>query len=278
MTGMTGQSGNRVLQSVLLACVICWSVFPILWQGVTSIKPDAELMSLPPFFPTRPTLAHYAALFDEHPFQRVLLNSFGVATLTALASLALAAPAAFALAWLPARGKPVMLGIVLACSMFPAIVTVGPLFIVLRALHLRDTWWALLISHITFSLPLTIWVLTNFMRELPGDLYRAARVDGCSPWQALTDVFLPLSRPGLTAAGVLAFLFSWTEFLYAFTFTATEASRTMPVAIVLFPGLHEIRWGELAAASILVTVPVIVLVMAFQRHIVRGLTAGAVKG
>jgi multiple sugar transport system permease protein len=268
----------RLALSLILGLVLCWSVFPILWQAVTSLKPDPELMSLPPFFPNHPTLVHYVALFEEHPFQRVFLNSVGVAVLTSLLSLALGASAAFALVYLPVRGKPMILGGVLACSMFPAIVTVGPLFIGLRALNLRDTWWALLISHTTFSLPLTIWVMTNFMRELPEDLYRAARVDGCSPWQALTRIVLPLSRPGLTAAGVLAFLFSWTEFLYAFTFTATEASRTVPVAIVLFPGLHEVRWGETAAAAILVTLPVVLLVLVFQRHIVRGLTAGAIKG
>lgn len=162
--------------------------------------------------------------------------------------------------------------------MFPAIVTVGPLFLVIRAMGLRDTWWALVVSHTTFALPLTIWVLANFLRELPEDLYRAARVDGCSPWQAFTRILLPLCRPGLTAAAILAFLYSWTEFLYALTFTATEASRTVPVAIVLFPGLHDIRWGEIAAASVLVTLPVVILILLFHRHVVRGLTAGAVKG
>jgi multiple sugar transport system permease protein len=263
---------------LILAVVLAWTMFPILWQTITSVKPDTDLVQLPPLLPLYPTLDHYEALFQQHPFSRVLLNSFMVAVLTTLAALTLGMLAAFPLARLPVRGKPLVLGLVLGCSMFPAIVTVGPLFIIIRALGLRDTWWALLISHTTFALPLTIWVLTNFLRELPEDLYRAARVDGCSPWQAFTRILLPLSRPGLTAAGILAFLFSWTEFLYAFTFTATEASRTVPVAIVLFPGLHEIRWGEIAAASIVVTLPVLVLVLLFHRYIVSGLTAGAVKG
>ncbi len=261
-----------------MAIVLAWTMFPILWQTITSVKPDTDLVQLPPLLPLHPTLDHYQALFQQHPFSRVLLNSFGVAVLTTLAALTLGMLAAFPLARLPIRGKTLVLGLVLGCSMFPAIVTVGPLFIIIRALGLRDTWWALLISHTTFALPLTIWVLTNFLRDLPEDLYRAARVDGCSPWQAFTRILLPLSRPGLTAAGILAFLFSWTEFLYAFTFTATEASRTVPVAIVLFPGLHEIRWGEIAAASIVVTLPVLVLVLLFHRYIVSGLTAGAVKG
>jgi multiple sugar transport system permease protein len=263
---------------LILAVVLAWTMFPILWQTITSVKPDTDLVQLPPLLPLHPTLDHYEALFQQHPFSRVLFNSFMVAVLTTLAALTLGMLAAFPLARLPVRGKPLVLGLVLGCSMFPAIVTVGPLFMIIRALGLRDTWWALLISHTTFALPLTIWVLTNFLRELPEDLYRAARVDGCSPWQAFTRILLPLCRPGLTAAGILAFLFSWTEFLYAFTFTATEASRTVPVAIVLFPGLHEIRWGEIAAASIVVTLPVLVLVLLFHRYIVSGLTAGAVTG
>lgn len=263
---------------LILAVVLAWTLFPILWQALTSVKPDTDLVQLPPLLPLHPTLDHYEALFQQHPFSRVLLNSFAVAVFTTLAALTLGMLAAFPLARLPIRGKTLVLGLVLGCSMFPAIVTVGPLFIIIRALGLRDTWWALLISHTTFALPLTIWVLTNFLRELPEDLYRAARVDGCSPWQAFVRILLPLCRPGLTAAGILAFLFSWTEFLYAFTFTATEASRTVPVAIALFPGLHEIRWGEIAAASIVVTLPVLALVLLFHRHIVSGLTAGAVKG
>lgn len=261
-----------------LVLALSWTLFPLLWQALTSLKPDTELMTLPPLLPLHPTFAHYEALFEQHPFDRVLLNSFVVAIVTTLSALVLGMLAAFPLACLPVRGKTLVLGIVLGAAMFPAIVTVGPLFIVMRALGLRDTWWALAISHTTFALPLTIWVLTNFLRQLPEDLYRAARVDGCSPWQAFTRVLLPLCRPGLTAAGVLAFLFSWTEFLYALTFTATDSSRTVPVAIVLFPGLHDIRWGEIAAASMLVTLPVIILVHLFHRHIVQGLTAGAIKG
>ena len=275
---MTARHGHDIMARLLLALVLAWTLSPILWQVTTSLKPDSELMQLPPLLPVHPTLAHYRALFEHQPFHRIILNSFGIAALTALAALVLGALAAFPLARLPMRGKFPILGLVLGTTMFPAILTVGPLFIFMRALGLRDTWWAVLISHTTFALPLTIWVLTNFLRELPEDLYRAARVDGCSPWQAFTRILLPLCRPGLTAAGVLAFLFSWTEFLYAFTFTATEASRTVPVAIVLFPGLHEIRWGEIAAASVVVTVPVIVLVLVFHRHIVQGLTAGALKG
>ncbi len=275
---MTAGPARQAMLRATLALVLTWALSPILWQALTSVKPDTELVILPPLLPAQPTLAHYTVLFEQHPFNQVLLNSFAVAGLTAFAALALGTLAAFPLARLPIRGKLLILGVVLGCSLFPAIVTVGPLFIIIRALGMRDTWWALIISHTTFALPLTIWVLANFLRDLPEDLYRAARVDGCTPWQGFTRVLLPLCRPGLAAAGILAFLFSWTEFLFALTFTATEAARTVPVAIVLFPGVHEIRWGEIAAASILVTLPVVVLVLIFHRQIVHGLTAGAIKG
>ncbi|HHZ82590.1 MAG TPA: carbohydrate ABC transporter permease [Nitrospirales bacterium] len=275
---MNGGLPRRLLLPLCVILVLLWSLLPILWQVTTSFKPNSELLSLPPLMPASPTFEHYRVLFDEQPFHHVLVNSTVVAFATTLAALGIGSLAAFPLARLPIRGKGPFLGIVLGASMFPAIVTVGPLFVIIRELGLRDTWWALVISHTSFSLPLTIWILTNFMRELPEDLYRASRIDGCTPWQSFYHVFLPLCRPGLAAAAILVFLFSWTEFLFALTFTATEASRTVPVAIALFPGLHEIRWGEMAAASVIVTIPVFLIVGAFHKHIVRGLTVGAVKG
>jgi multiple sugar transport system permease protein len=162
--------------------------------------------------------------------------------------------------------------------MFPPIATVSPLYLIIRGLGLRDTWWALILTYTTFSLPLSVWVLTNFFREVPDEIYRAARVDGCTLFQAFIRVMLPLAAPGIATAAILVFIFSWNEFLFALTFTATPASRTIPVAIALFPGLHEVPWGDIAAASIVVTIPLIVLVFVFQRRIIEGLTAGAVKG
>jgi multiple sugar transport system permease protein len=143
---------------------------------------------------------------------------------------------------------------------------------------LRDTLAALVITYTTFALPLAIWLLTSFFRQIPPEIYLAARVDGCSAFQAMYRVMLPLAAPGLLAAAILVFIFCWNEFLYALSFTATTASRTIPVGIALFPGLHEVPWGEIAAASVVVTVPLAVLAFAFQRRIVEGLTAGAVKG
>jgi multiple sugar transport system permease protein len=162
--------------------------------------------------------------------------------------------------------------------MFPPIATVSPLYLIIRALGLRDTWWALILTYTSFSLPLSIWILTNFFRQIPDEIYRAARVDGCSPYQAFVKVMLPLAAPGIITAAILVFIFAWNEFLFALTFTVTPASRTIPVAIALFPGLHEVPWGDIAAASVVVTIPLILFVFVFQRRIVEGLTAGAVKG
>ena len=162
--------------------------------------------------------------------------------------------------------------------MFPPIATVSPLYLIIRELGLRDTWWALIITYTTFTLPMSIWILSSFFREVPDELYQAAKVDGCSPFQVFYKVFLPLAGPGIFATAILVFIFSWNEFLYALTFTSTTASRTIPVGIALFPGLHEMPWGDIAAASVVVTLPLIILVLVFQRRIIEGLTAGAVKG
>jgi multiple sugar transport system permease protein len=251
---------------------------PLLWQSVTSVKPDHELTRIPPLLPGEPTAGHYAAIFRERTFLRIIANSAIVATCSTLLSLVIGSLAAFGLAKLRVAAKGLILGFILSASMFPPIGTVSPLYLIIRGLGLRDTWWALILTYTTFSLPLSVWVLTNFFREVPDEIYRAARVDGCTPFQAFIRVMLPLAAPGIATAAILVFIFSWNEFLFALTFTATPASRTIPVAIALFPGLHEVPWGDIAAASIVVTIPLIMLVFVFQRRIIEGLTAGAVKG
>lgn len=261
---------------LLLAAVFCLG--PYVWQVITSLKPDAELTAIPPLLPVHPTLEHYASIFRDASFLRIFLNSFVVAGFTTLLALVIGSSAAFALAKLNVRRKGLLMALVLAVSMFPPIVTVSPIYLIIRALGLRDTWWALVATHTTFSLPLAIWVLTNFFREIPHELFLASRVDGCTPLQSFLRVFMPLAAPGVFATAILVFIFSWNEFLFALTLTSTLASRTIPVGIALFPGLHEIPWGDIAAASCVVTIPLIVLVALFQRRIVEGLTAGAVKG
>jgi multiple sugar transport system permease protein len=263
---------------ILIILVILYCLGPLLWQFITSLKPDYELTSIPPVLSANPTIDHYVSIFKGHPFLRIILNSTVVAASTTILSLIIGSLCAFGLAKLSIRYKSLILGFVLSVSMFPPIATVSPLYIIIRALGLRDTWWALIITYTTFSLPLSIWILTNFFREIPDEIYLAARVDGCTTFQAFYKIILPLSAPGIFTTAILVFIFSWNEFLFALTFTSTQASRTIPVAIALFPGLHEIPWGDIAAASIVVTIPLIILVFAFQRRIIEGLTAGAIKG
>jgi len=258
---------------VLLACT-----GPVAWQCITSLKPDTELTTLPPLLPERPTAVHYVSLFKERPFLRILLNSAAVAASTTVLSLVIGSFCAFGLAKLQVRGKALILGFVLSASMFPPISTVSPLYIIIRALGLRDSLAALILTYTTFSLPLSIWILTNFFRQVPNEIYLAGRVDGCTPFQVFYRIMVPLSFPAIFATAILVFIFSWNEFLFALTFTSTAASRTIPVAVALFPGIHEIPWGDIAAASVVATLPLILVVFAFQRRIVAGLTAGAVKG
>jgi len=269
---------RRLGYYVLLIIVALYCLGPSFWQLITSLKPEAELTRLPPILPNDPTSVNYISIFTGHPFLRIMANSFIVATSTTILSVVIGSLAAFALAKLNVRGKGLILAFVLSASMFPPIATVSPLYIIIGALKLRDTLFALIITYTTFSLPLTIWVLTSFFRDIPHEIYLASRVDGCTPFQSFYKIILPLSTPGLFATAILVFIFSWNEFLFALTFTSTVASRTIPVGIALFPGLHEIPWGEIAAASIVVTMPIIILAFAFQRRIIEGLTAGAIKG
>ncbi len=269
---------KKVLFYSALLLVAGYCCGPYLWQLITSLKPDGELSALPPVFPEQVTFSHYVSIFRESSFFRIILNSAVVASVTTVFSIVIGSLAAFGLAKLNLRRKGLILGFVLSISMFPPIATVCPLYLVIRALGLRDTWWGLVLTYTTFSLPLSIWILTGFFAGISDEIYLAARVDGCSPFQALYRVMLPIAAPGVFTTAILVFIFAWNEFLFALTFTSTAASRTIPVAIALFPGLHEIPWGDIAAASVVVTVPLLALVFLFQRRIVEGLTAGAVKG
>jgi len=269
---------DRVFFGTILVLVVSWCLFPLLWQAITSVKPSSEISVLPPLLPTQPVLDHYVAIFKDRPFGRVILNSFIVASLTTLFCLTVGSLASFAIAKLRFRGRNALLALALSVSMFPPIATVSPLYLIIRGLGLRDTYLGLIFPYTTFALPLTIWILSSFFREIPEELYLAAKVDGCTPFQAFWKVFLPLAAPGVGTAAILVFIFSWNEFLYALTFTSRETMRTIPVAIALFPGLHEVPWGEIAAASLVVTFPLMVLVLLFQRRIISGLTAGSVKG
>lgn len=263
---------------LLLGMMLSFVLGPFAWQIITSLKPAGQLAQLPPLLPSPPTGGHFAAVLGAPGFLRVTLNSIVVAVATVLLGFTLGVPASYALAKLRLRGRNVILGTLLCLSMFPAIANVAPLYLLFIRLGIRDNLLAVVLAHSVFALPFAVWTLTSFFQEIPDDLYRAARVDGCSHLGILRHVVLPLAAPGLLSVGLLVFIFSWNEFIYALTLTASERARTLPVAIALFPGLHEIPWGEIAAASILATMPTVLLMLIFQRRIVSGLTAGAVKG
>jgi multiple sugar transport system permease protein len=266
----------RIADALTLLAVLLYAA-PVGWQLLTSLTPDADLLVTARWWPSALTLDHYRAVLAQSPLPRALANSAGVALVTTLLAVVLAAPGAYALARLPVPGRRLLLlGIVMSTA-FPAIATVAPLYLIVRALGLRDTWWALILADASFALPLVLWLLTGFMRELPPEIEEAAFVDGATRTQALRHVVFPAVAPGGAAAALLAFLFSWNEFLFAYTFTATEASRTVPVALALFPGVFEVPWGDIAAASVLASLPPVLMVFFLQRHLVRGLLAGAVK-
>jgi ABC-type glycerol-3-phosphate transport system permease component len=260
----------------VLLLLAVWAT-PYFWQLRTSFTPDGELLAAPRLVPSAPTLVHYQAVAERSVMPRALGNSLGVAALTTLLALVLGVPAAYAVARLPIPGKRLLLLLVIASTAFPQISTVSPLYLLLRALGLRDTWTALVLANTSFALPLLMWLLAGFIREIPVELEEAAFLDGAGRATVLRRVILPLVAPGVASAALLTFLAAWNEFLFAYTFTASEASRTVPVALALFPGVFEIPWGDIAAASILASLPPVVIVIALQRWLVRGLVAGALK-
>lgn len=262
--------------TLLALAAITFSVGPFVVQILASLRPERELTRLG--LPTSISLESYAGAFRGRPFARVILNSVVVAGATTALCLAVGAAAAFALAKLDLRGKKLLLGATLSASMFPPIATLSPLYLLIRALGLYDQLAGLILPYTSFALPLTIWVLYGFFRDIPDEIYRAARVDGCSPLAAFRKVLLPLAAPGLGATAILVFLSAYNELLYALTFTSSPERRTVPVAISLFAGEHKDPWGEIAAAGVITTLPLIVVTLLFQRRIIAGLTAGAVKG
>jgi trehalose/maltose transport system permease protein len=266
----------RTADVVVLLLLALWAL-PYFWQLRTSFTPDSELLATERLVPARPTLIHYRAVAERSVMPRALGNSLGVASLTTLLALGLGVPAAYAIARLPIPGKALLLLVVIASTAFPQIATVSPLYLLLRALHLRDTWTALVMANTSFALPLLVWLLAGFIREIPIELEEAAFLDGATRPAVLRRVVLPLIAPGVASAALLTFLAAWNEFLFAFTFTASEASRTVPVALALFPGVFEIPWGDIAAASILASLPPVLIVILLHRWLVQGLVAGALK-
>jgi trehalose/maltose transport system permease protein len=257
---------------------LVYTLFPVYWAVVSSLETGSALFTVD-YLPKAPAWENYAAVFAEQRFGRNILNSIIVATLTVGVSLALAVFAAYALGRVRFRGRLLLLYAILAITMFPQVAVLSGMFELVRVLGLYNSWYGVALSYTLFTLPFTVWVLTSYMREVPAELEDAAMIDGCSRWQTVTKVLLPLVRPGLLTAALLAFVAAWNEFLFALTFTLSDEARTVPVAIALISGAsqYELPWGRIMAASVIVTAPLVLLAILFQRRIVAGLTAGAVK-
>lgn len=270
---------GRIGLYLLVAVIVVYTVFPFYWAVVSSLKGGQALFGTE-LWPRDPQWGNYTTLFRDQPFGRNILNSVFVAGSVVALSLALAAGAAYALGRVSFRGRTPLLMVILGVSMFPQVAVLSGMFELVRWLGLYNNLLSLTLSYMIFTLPFTVWILTTFMRELPKELEEAAVMDGATPFVTITRVFLPLMGPALATTGLLAFIAAWNEFLFALTYTLTNEMRTVPVAIALITGssAFELPWGRIMAASVIVTVPLIVLVLVFQRRIVSGLTAGAVKG
>jgi ABC-type glycerol-3-phosphate transport system permease component len=263
-------------RAVLLVSALLALTAPLAYALLGSLQPEARLFgAAPPSFRDL-TLQHYRTLFGERDLLGPLWSSLVVSGATTLVCLSLGSTCAYALARLPVPARRTLLAAVLAISMFPQISIVPPLFLLLRGLRLIDTYPGLVLPYVTFAMPLTIWLLFGFFRQLPAELEEAARVDGAGRVRVLWEVVAPLAAPALATTAVLTFIYCWNEFLFALSFTLQR--QTVPVAIALLRGQYRVPWGQVLAAATLSTAPVAVLVLAFQRRIVQGLTAGAVKG
>jgi trehalose/maltose transport system permease protein len=280
---MSGETTPRQKITWLLGImvVLLYALVPVAWLISLSLKKPDTIGTDTSFFPKDPTFKNYDDLFSAgSPFGRALLNSFGIAAIATIIAIALAAMAAYALSRLEFPGKTLILSGALAIAMFPPISIVGSLFEVWRNVGLFNTWPGLIIPYMTFSLPLAIYILSAFFREIPWELEQAAQVDGATPVQAFRKVILPLAAPGTFTAAILVFIFAWNDFLFANTLTSTNAARTVPATLAFFTGASQFEQpiGVISAAAVLVTIPIVVMVLIFQRRIVAGLTAGAVKG
>jgi trehalose/maltose transport system permease protein len=282
--GATKKADNRgvvlrCLFYLLVVTIIVFNLFPFVWALLSSFRPSSELFSTK-LLPTALTLDHYAAVFKDARFVAALINSVVVAGSTVLIALALGSLCAYALGRLPFRFKGAVLYLILTMTMFPTISVLSGLFVMLKTLDLFNSRQGLILTYLIFTMPFTIWVMTQYFRSLPKELEEAAYVDGASPLKVFWDILLPLTMPGLVSTGLLAFIAAWNEFLFALTFTVTDTMKTVPVVISQFAGStsFEQPWGSIMAGSMVVTIPLVLLVMIFQYRIVEGLTAGAVKG
>ncbi|MFN6528855.1 carbohydrate ABC transporter permease [Nostoc sp. ChiSLP03a] len=280
-TGGTKFSLKKILLFIIVVLIVLFSLAPALWQLLTSFKVNDDIAAVPTvYFPTRFTFNHYIELFTRRPFWRYIFNSAFVSITSTAVALAIGAPAAYALARLRPWGEKVILASILIVTLFPGILLFLGLLEIIQALKLGNNYLALIIPYTAINLPLTILVLKSFFEQLPKDLEDSARVDGYNTFQLLWQIVLPMTLPALVTTGILTFIFAWNEFIFALTFMTREELKTIPVAAAQLGGatIYEIPYGPIAAATVIGTLPLILLVLFFQRRIVQGLTAGAVKG
>src|SRR5215472_3833162 len=272
-------TGRKISWGVTNAITIAWTLFPIWWLVALAFKAPATLTD-GNFWPSQWSWSNFSGIFHTSEFVRPLINSIGIGLVSTVISVALASMAAYAVARLDFPGKAILIGMSLLIAMFPLISLVTPLFNIERALGLFNTWPGLIIPYIAFGLPLGIYTLSAFFREIPWELEKAAKVDGATPFQAFSRVIAPLAAPGMVTTAILVFLFCWNEFLFAISLTSTIASRTAPASIAYFSGSSQftVPTGPIAAAAVVITIPIVIFVVFFQRRIVAGLTSGAVKG
>jgi multiple sugar transport system permease protein len=279
MAGEQENARRALVWVVIDTLVVVYAILPVLWILSLSLKPTSTIKD-GKLIPSSITLDNYRGIFRGDLFSSALINSVGIGLITTAIAVLLGAMAAYAIARLKFPGKRLLVGAALLITMFPAISLVTPLFNIERQVGLFDTWPGLILPYITFALPLAIYTLSAFFREIPWDLEKAAKMDGATPAQAFRKVIVPLAAPGVVTAAILVFIFAWNDLLLALTLTATKAAITAPVAIVNFSGSSQFEepTGSIAAGAIVITVPIIIFVLIFQRRIVAGLTSGAVKG
>lgn len=252
-------------------------MFPFFWVFLTSIKPVGEIFSSYKWFTTNPTLDSYEAALTNRPLLRYMLNSFVVSGVTTVLALTFASFTAYAMTRLPIKGKGLILGLVLASSMFPQIAIISPIFNLVTDLGLRNSYPGLVLPYITITLPLAIWILSTFFKRIPFELDESAKLDGATPFQTFRKVIFPLAAPGVFTTGILVFIAAWNEYLFALTINSDDRWRTIPVGISMYQSQYSIPWGDITAATVIVTIPIVILVLIFQRRIVSGLTSGSVK-
>jgi multiple sugar transport system permease protein len=272
---------NNIGTWIGFVLILVWCLLPVVWIISLSFKSvDETAGGSPQFLPKDPTLDNYRDILSNGDFLAALRNSFGIALIATFLAVVFATLAAYAIARLEFKGKRLVLSLALAIAMFPVVSLVGPLFDMWRTFGLFNTWPGLIIPYMSFTLPLAIWTLSAFFREIPWEMEQAAQVDGATSWQAFRKVIVPLAAPGVFTAAILTFFFAWNEFVLAISLTSTTGSRTVPAQLSYFVGPDPFNppYGQLATASVVVTVPIIIIVLLFQRKIVAGLTSGAVKG